>query len=176
MESLALVKKIALGTCMMLALGAVGRFTGPLWAADEIKLGVLSTAGDHWPRWVAWEQGFFKQQNLEVREFQTDSIAKAVQALSANSTDLLFPANTQGVVVAMSKGAGVNESLAGYMKQVDRLSDATAKLEKAYRAAKTPAAKNQAVEKQFEDLISIYNTMISLHNTLIGAEGRGDLK
>ena len=61
MESLALVKKIALGTCMMLALGAVGRFTGPLWAADEIKLGVLSTAGDHWPRWVAWEQGFFKQ-------------------------------------------------------------------------------------------------------------------
>jgi ABC-type nitrate/sulfonate/bicarbonate transport system substrate-binding protein len=107
MESLTLVKKIALGTCMMLALGAVGRFTGPLWAADEIKLGVLSTAGDHWPRWVAWEQGFFKQQNLEVREFQTDSIAKAVQALSANSTDLLFPANTQGVVVAMSKGAGV---------------------------------------------------------------------
>ena len=41
---------------------------------------------------------------------------------------------------------------------------------------RSPAAKNQAVEKQFEDLISIYNTMISLHNTLIGAEGRGDLK
>jgi len=49
-----------------------------LQAADEIKLGVLSTAGDHWPRWVAWEQGYFKEQNLEVREFQTDSIAKAV--------------------------------------------------------------------------------------------------
>jgi hypothetical protein len=75
-----------------------------------------------------------------------------------------------------SKGAGVNESFAGYMKQVDRLSAATAKLEKAYKSAKTPAAKNQAVEKQFEDLISIYNTMVSLHNTLIGAEGRGDLK
>jgi len=107
MDSLALLKKIALGTCLMLALSAIERFAGTLWAADEIKLGSLSTAGDHWPRWVAWEQGFFKQQNLEVREFQTDSIAKAVQALSANSTDLLFPANTQGVVVAMSKGAGV---------------------------------------------------------------------
>jgi ABC-type nitrate/sulfonate/bicarbonate transport system substrate-binding protein len=107
MDSITLVKKIALGTCMMLVLSAVGRLNSPLWAADEIKLGVLSTAGDHWPRWVAWEQGFFKQQNLEVREFQTDSIAKAVQALSANSTDLLFPANTQGVVVAMSKGASV---------------------------------------------------------------------
>jgi len=107
MDSLTVVKKIALGTCMMLVLGAAGRWNSPLWAADEIKLGVLSTAGDHWPRWVAWEQGFFKQQNLEVREFQTDSIAKAVQALSANSTDLLFPANTQGVVVAISKGAAI---------------------------------------------------------------------
>lgn len=107
MNILRLVKKFSLGFCVMLALGAIGRWGGPLWAADEIKLGVLSTAGDHWPRWVAWEQGFFKEQNLEVREFQTDSIAKAVQALSANSTDLLFPANTQGVVVAMSKGAGV---------------------------------------------------------------------
>jgi len=107
MDALALLKKIARVTCLMIAIGAIDRFVGPLWAADEIKLGVLSTAGDHWPRWVAWEQGFFKQQNLEVREFQTDSIAKAVQALSANSTDLLFPANTQGVIVAMSKGAGV---------------------------------------------------------------------
>src|SRR5215467_6909646 len=76
-----------------------------LQAADEIKLGVLSTAGDHWPRWVAWEQGFFKEQNLEIREFQTDSIAKAVQALSANSTDLMFPANTEGVITAIAQGA-----------------------------------------------------------------------
>jgi hypothetical protein len=74
------------------------------------------------------------------------------------------------------KGAAVNESFAGYMKQVDRLKDAVAKLEKGFGAAKTPAAKSQLVEKQFEDLISIYNTMISLHNTLIAAEGRGDLK
>ena len=99
------LKRMTMGCCVALLL--TGGLSASLWAADEIKLGVLSTAGDHWPRWVAWEQGFFKEQNLEVREFQTDSIAKAVQALSANSTDLLFPANTQGVVVAMSKGAGV---------------------------------------------------------------------
>lgn len=80
---------------------------GRLWAADEIKLGLLSTAGDHWPGWVAEDQGYFKQQNLNVREFHTDSVAKAVQALSANSTDLLFPSNTQGCVVAMSKGAAI---------------------------------------------------------------------
>lgn len=107
MVSLIFGRKILIGLCSVLVLSGVGRLTQPLWAADEIKLGVLSTAGDHWPRWIAWEQGFFKQQNLEVREFQTDSIAKAIQALSANSTDLLFPANTQGTVVAMSKGAGV---------------------------------------------------------------------
>jgi ABC-type nitrate/sulfonate/bicarbonate transport system substrate-binding protein len=107
MVSSKLVKQITMGWCALLLCSAAGRFTEPVWAADEIKLGVLSTAGDHWPRWVAWEQGFFKQQNLEVREFQTDSIAKAVQALSANSTDLLFPANTQGLVVAISKGAAV---------------------------------------------------------------------
>lgn len=77
---------------------------------------------------------------------------------------------------AASKGAGVNQTFAGYMKQVERLADATAKLEKAFRSAKTPTARSQLVEKQFEDLVSIYNTMISLHNTLIGAEGRGDLK
>jgi hypothetical protein len=77
---------------------------------------------------------------------------------------------------AASKRAGVNETFAGYMKQVDRLADATTKLEKSVGAARTPAAKGQAVEKQFEDLLSIYNTMISLHNTLIAAEGRGDLK
>lgn len=107
MVSLTLAKKMSIGFCVMLALTGVGRFPNPLWAADEIKVGVLSTGGDHWPRWVALDQGFFKQQNLNVREFQTSSIAKAVQALSANSTDLLFPGNTQGLVVAMSKGAAV---------------------------------------------------------------------
>src|SRR5690242_13300742 len=100
-----LVKRMMIACWIVLLL--TNALSASLWAADEIKLGVLSTAGDHWPRWVAWEQGFFKQQNLEVREFQTDSIAKAVQALSANSTDLLFPANTQGVTVAMSKGASI---------------------------------------------------------------------
>jgi ABC-type nitrate/sulfonate/bicarbonate transport system substrate-binding protein len=74
-------------------------------AADEIRLGVLSISVDHWPRWVAWDQGFFKEENLEVREFQTDSIAESIRTLAANSTDLLFPANTDGVIVAMSKGA-----------------------------------------------------------------------
>ncbi len=99
--------RVAVGLCAIVVFSGIGHLSAPLWAADEVKLGVLSTAGDHWPRWVAWEQGYFKEQNLDVREFQTDSIAKAVQALSANSTDLLFPANTQGVAVAMSKGAAI---------------------------------------------------------------------
>ena len=101
------MKNRALGWVMLIVFVSLSLHSSWLWAADEIKLGVLSTAGDHWPRWVAWDQGFFKEQNLEVREFQTDSIAKAVQALSANSTDMLFPANTQGVVVAISKGAAI---------------------------------------------------------------------
>ncbi|HUQ06312.1 MAG TPA: DUF3829 domain-containing protein [Kofleriaceae bacterium] len=88
----------------------------------------------------------------------------------------LKDAITAAKTFAAAKGTGINETFAGYMKQVDRLSDATTKLEKNVRAAKTPTAKAQAVEKQFEDLISIYNTMISLHNTLIAAEGRGDLE
>ena len=107
MASSMLSKKFLIGFFFVLLVCGLARFPESLWAADEIKLGVLSTAGDHWPRWVAWDQGFFKEQNLEVREFQTDSIAKAVQALSANSTDLLFPGNTQGIVVAMSKGAAI---------------------------------------------------------------------
>lgn len=107
MISLNLVKRIAMGGCIVLLLTGVGRLTPSLWAADEIKLGLLSTGGDHWPLWVALDQGYLKEQKLDAREFQTDSIAKAVQALSANSTDLLFPSNTQGIVVAMSKGADI---------------------------------------------------------------------
>jgi ABC-type nitrate/sulfonate/bicarbonate transport system substrate-binding protein len=101
------LKKISIGLITASTIMGVSLSVVELWAADEIKLGVLSTAGDHWPRWVAWEQGYFKEQNLEVREFQTDSIAKAVQALSANSTDLMFPANTEGLVAAVAQGAPI---------------------------------------------------------------------
>src|SRR5437870_11192621 len=107
MRNETIVKKISSGLITAITILSLGLPGVDLWAADEIKLGVLSTAGDHWPRWVAWEQNYFKEQNLEVREFQTDSIAKAVQALSANSTDLMFPANTEGVSAAMAQRAPI---------------------------------------------------------------------
>src|SRR5437867_10511645 len=103
MDNKTVSNKILIGLITVITMLSAGM--PEVRAADEIKLGVLSTAGDHWPRWVAWEQGYFKEQNLEVREFQTDSIAKAVQALSANSTDLMFPANTEGLITAITKGA-----------------------------------------------------------------------
>src|SRR3984893_9025303 len=102
MNTKTMLKKISFS--LITAIAVLSLRAVDLRAADEIKLGVLSTAGDHWPRWVAWEQNFYKEQNLEVREFQTDSIAKAVQALSANSTDLMLPANTEGVIAAMAQG------------------------------------------------------------------------
>jgi len=105
MVSLNLSKRMTIASCLALLL--TGGLTAPLWAADEINLGLLSTGGDHWPIWVALDQGFLKEQKLDVHEFQTDSVAKSVQALSANSTDLVFPSNTEGVVVAMSKGAAI---------------------------------------------------------------------
>jgi hypothetical protein len=74
-----------------------------------------------------------------------------------------------------SKGAEVNQTFAGYMKQVERLAKVIPALEKSLGAAKTTAKKEEAIGAKFEDLISIYNTMISLHNTLVAAEGRGDL-
>jgi len=86
MVSLKLSKRMTTAWCLVLLL--TGGFTVSLWAADEINLGLLSTGGDHWPIWVALDQGFLKEQKLDVHEFQTDSIAKAVQALSANSTDI----------------------------------------------------------------------------------------
>ena len=76
-----------------------------LWAADEIKLGRLSAGGSHWPIWVAEDQGFIKEQNLNLRHFHTRSVAKAIQALAANSTNLLYPSNSQGTITAMAKGA-----------------------------------------------------------------------
>ena len=114
MVSLGLFKRTTIAWCLVLLL--TGKITASLWAADEIKLGLLSTGGDHWPIWVALDQGFLKEQKLDVREFQTDSVAKAVQALSANSTDLLFPSNTQGIVVAMSKGAAIKVIAGDYTK------------------------------------------------------------
>jgi len=117
---------------------------------------------------------WFRFMTIPANEFLR--VARRDPAKLDASFAAVKDAITGAKAFATSKGAAVNESFAGYMKQVDRLSAATAKLEKAFASAKTPAAKSQAVEKQFEDLISIYNTMISLHNTLIGAEGRGDLK
>ena len=105
MVSLRLLKRTTIAWCLVILF--TGGPTTSLRAADEIKLGLLSTGGDHWPIWVAMDQGFLKEQKLDVHEFQTDSVAKAVQALSADSTDLLFPSNTEGVVVAMSKGAAI---------------------------------------------------------------------
>ena len=105
MVSLNFSQRMTIAWCLVILFS--GGLTTSLWAADEIKLGLLSTGGDHWPIWVAMDQGFLKEQKLDVHEFQTDSVAKAVQALSADSTDLLFPSNTEGVVVAMSKGAAI---------------------------------------------------------------------
>jgi ABC-type nitrate/sulfonate/bicarbonate transport system substrate-binding protein len=105
MASLNFLKRMTIAWCLVMLF--TGGLTTSLRAADEIKLGLLSTGGDHWPIWVAMDQGFLKEQKLDVHEFQTDSVAKAVQALSADSSDLLFPSNTEGVVVAMSKGAAI---------------------------------------------------------------------
>jgi ABC-type nitrate/sulfonate/bicarbonate transport system substrate-binding protein len=105
MASLNFSKRMTIAWCLVMLF--TGGLTTSLRAADEIKLGLLSTGGDHWPIWVAMDQGFLKEQKLDVHEFQTDSVAKAVQALSADSSDLLFPSNTEGVVVAMSKGAAI---------------------------------------------------------------------
>jgi hypothetical protein len=49
------------------------------------------------------------------------------------------------------------------------------KLEKGLAKAKTDADKVEVVDKQFKDLVGIYNTMVSLYNTLIQAESRGEL-
>lgn len=75
--------------------------------ADEIKLGVLSSGSEHWPLWIALEKGYFKEQGLEIRQLHTQSVAKAVQALATNSTDIVYPCNTQGTITAIVKGAPV---------------------------------------------------------------------
>jgi len=93
----------------------------PLQAADEIKVGILSTGGDHWPMWVAEEKGFFEEQGLKIRKFQTNSIAKAMQALSANSTDLLYPSNTQGTITAQAKGAPIKIIAGNFSKALYEL-------------------------------------------------------
>lgn len=118
MRSKTIWTKLAVGLLTTFALVSFSFHADRLWAADEIKLGVLSTGGDHWPRWVALDQGYFKEQNLEVREFHTDSIAKAVQALSANSTDMLLPANTQGVITAMVKKAPIKIVAGNFTKAI----------------------------------------------------------
>ena len=110
------LKKRSMGWVILMVFVILSSLSSRLWAADEIKLGVLSTGGDHWPIWVAEDQGYFKEQNLDLRKFQTDSIAKAVQALSANSTDILYPTNTQGAVVAMAKKAGIKIVAGNYTK------------------------------------------------------------
>lgn len=111
-----MLRKLSFVWVALIVLVVLSLLSSRLWAADEIKLGLLSTGGDHWPIWVAEDQGYFKEQNLDLREFQTASIAKAVQALSAESTDILFPTNTQGAVVAMVKKAPIKIIAGDYTK------------------------------------------------------------
>jgi ABC-type nitrate/sulfonate/bicarbonate transport system substrate-binding protein len=98
----------------------IGLLLWPVTArsADQIKLSVLSTGADHWANWVAKDQGYFKQQNLEIREFHTNSVAKAVQAVSSGSSDLFFPANTQGTITAVVKGAPIKIIAGNYTKAI----------------------------------------------------------
>jgi NitT/TauT family transport system substrate-binding protein len=112
------LKTISIGLVTIAALVSFSCLGDRLWAADEIKLGLLSTGGDHWPIWVALDQGYFKEQNLEIREFHTDSIAKAVQALSANSTNILYPTNTQSAITAMVKKAPIKIVAGNYTKAI----------------------------------------------------------
>lgn len=111
-----MLTKSLIGLAAVALLGLLA--PGQLRAADEIKLGLLSTGGDHWPIWVALDKGYFKEQNLEIREFHTDSIAKAIQALSANSTDILYPTNTQGAITAMVKKAPIKIVAGNYTKAI----------------------------------------------------------
>lgn len=105
----------------LLAVALVLLGSNPVRAADEIKVGVLSTGGDHWPMWVAEEKGFFGEEGLELRKFQTNSIAKAMQALSSNSTDVLFPSNTQGTITAQVKGAPIKIIAGNFSKALYEL-------------------------------------------------------
>lgn len=117
------MKRTVLSMYLMMLLAAAGWLLtpSPLRAADEIKVGALSTGGDHWPMWVAEKKGFFKEQNLDLRRFQTNSIAKALQALSANSTDILFPSNTQGTITAQVKGAPIKIIAGNFTKALYEL-------------------------------------------------------
>jgi len=118
MSDKTVLKKISIGLITAITILSLGLPAVDLRAADEIKMGLLSTGGDHWPIWVALDQGYFKEQNLEMREFHTDSIAKAIQALSANSTDILYPTNTQGGITAMVKKAPIKIVAGNYTKAI----------------------------------------------------------
>jgi len=99
--------KITAWTALVLLFLLTLNLPAPAQAADEIKLGVLSSGSEHWPLWIALEKGYFKEQGLEIRQLHTNSVAKAVQGLSTNSTDIVYPCNTQGTITAIVKGAPV---------------------------------------------------------------------
>ncbi len=75
-----------------------------------------------------------------------------------------------------SKGDKLPGSFAGFATQVERLQKALGKLGPALAAARTPVAKRGVVEDASKDLMSIYNTMVGLHNTLVSQEGNGQLR
>ncbi len=85
-------------------------------AADEIKLGSISNTAQGWALYVAIDKGYFKEENLKLRRFIVRSVSKAMQALSSNSTDLLFPASTSGIIRAQVKKAPITIIGGGFSK------------------------------------------------------------
>lgn len=86
------------------------------FAADKIKLGMISVNAYSWPVWVAKEKGYFKDENLEVAQLVVRSVSKAIQALSANSTDLLYPGSADAGIRAQLKKAPVTIIGGGFSK------------------------------------------------------------
>ncbi|MEE9551200.1 MAG: ABC transporter substrate-binding protein [Candidatus Binatia bacterium] len=106
------------GMRMLTFLAAVSLALSPVkaGAADEIKLGNISVTAQGWALYAAEQKGYFKEENLKVRKFIVRSVSKAMQALSANSTNILFPGSTSGMIRARVKKAPVTIIGGGFSK------------------------------------------------------------
>jgi ABC-type nitrate/sulfonate/bicarbonate transport system substrate-binding protein len=89
----------------------------PLWAQEKLKLPVSASSKTlgYSPLWVAWRQGFFEKQGLDVQVVLIEGADKSVMALVGGSTavaagavDAMMSAVDQGALDLTAIGGVIN--------------------------------------------------------------------
>ncbi len=117
---------------------------------------------------------WFRQFNFKAKQFVA-KVRSDRANLSAHTAEL-EPAYNDLSSFSKEKGASLNSSFKSYQRDADSFFAEVKKMNRAVAEAKDDEARSKAVEDGFDDIVRDYNSLVSMHNSLVELEGYGQLK